>query len=110
MRERCSKSSCRLTRREFLKAASTAAMAGAVLERTATDAFSRTATEAPASTNSRRLLTGWEYRKGGLGGVWEVWKNASDNDILTWDTIGLPHCFNAYDAVDPDTSYYQGQG
>src|SRR5688500_423954 len=116
MRERCSESNHRVTRREFLKAASTALVAGAVLEHSASGApLSRAndgALAAPKSAdlNSRRLLTGWDYRKGGLGGPWEAWKKASDNDIFTWHPVELPHCFNAFDAVDPDTPYYQGQG
>jgi beta-galactosidase len=56
-----------------------------------------------------RLLKGWEHHLGSLGGVWEVWRKAAD-DTTTWQIVTLPHCFNAYDAVDPDTTYYQGPG
>jgi beta-galactosidase len=59
--------------------------------------------------HNQRLLTGWEYRRGSLGGVWEVWRKAND-DANTWATVELPHCFNALDAVDPDGPYYQGPG
>lgn len=58
---------------------------------------------------SQRLLTGWEYRRGNLGGVWEVWRKVND-DANAWSAVELPHCFNAFDAVDPDGPYYQGPG
>jgi beta-galactosidase len=55
------------------------------------------------------LLTNWEYRRGNLGGVWEVWRKVND-DANTWTAVQLPHSFNAFDAVDPDGPYYQGPG
>jgi beta-galactosidase len=112
-----SESNYQVTRREFLKAVTTAAVVGAVLEQPSAFGASSAAGDgspivlsASADLNSQRMLTGWDHRRGGLGGPWEVWKKASDNDILSWDPVELPHCFNAYDGVDPDTSYYQGQG
>jgi beta-galactosidase len=60
-------------------------------------------------SHEQRLITGWEYRKGGLGGPWELWRKAAD-DTVTWQRVELPHCFNALDAVDPDLTYYQGPG
>src|SRR6185312_15670890 len=62
-----------------------------------------------AALDSRRLLTGWEFHRGSLGGIWEVWrgKEVADNH---WQPMQLPHCFNARDAVDPDQPYYQGPG
>jgi beta-galactosidase len=61
----------------------------------------------------QRLLNGWEFIKGDLGGVWEAVRSAgevSTDDVLKWEKIKLPHCFNAFDAVDPDVPYYQGAG
>jgi beta-galactosidase len=54
-------------------------------------------------------LSGWEYRRGGLGGPWEAWRKAND-DANIWTKVEVPHCFNAVDAVDPDGPYYQGPG
>ena len=54
------------------------------------------------------LVAGWEYHQGGFGGIWEVWRKVRDSP--PWQTIEIPHCFNAYDAVDPDSPYYQGPG
>ena len=30
--------------------------------------------------------------------------------VPLWQTVSLPHCFNAEDCVDPDVNYYQGPG
>jgi beta-galactosidase len=57
----------------------------------------------------KHRLTAWEYRRGNLGGPWEVWRKAND-DSNVWTKINVPHCFNATDAVDPDLPYYQGPG
>jgi beta-galactosidase len=57
----------------------------------------------------QRLLTGWEYRQGSLGGVWDVWRNDESETIL-WQAVQVPHCFNALDAVDADHPYYEGPG
>jgi len=61
--------------------------------------------------NQVTLTTGWEFVRGDLGGVWETLR--SDNRALhlpVWQSITLPHSFNAYGAVDPDVPYYQGPG
>ena len=57
---------------------------------------------------SQRLET-WEYRRGSLGGPWEAWRKAND-DANVWTKVQAPHCFNAFDSVDPDVPYYQGPG
>jgi len=60
---------------------------------------------------SQRLLKGWEHYRGNLGGVWEVFRGKAASDNVVWDAIeSMPHCFNSYDAVDPDRGYYQGPG
>jgi beta-galactosidase len=71
--------------------------------------FLLTAPSSPAE-NSRRLDSGWEYHQGGLGGIWEVWRGSKASDKVAWTPVTLPHCFNAFDAVDPDVHYYQGPG
>jgi beta-galactosidase len=61
--------------------------------------------------HSERLLKGWEYYKGNIGGVWEAFRGKAASDNVAWDKIeSMPHCFNARDAVDPDQGYYQGPG
>lgn len=58
-----------------------------------------------------RLIKGWEFVKGDLGGVWEAVRTAGKGNpesVPLWDSITLPHCINATDAVDPDVNYYQG--
>lgn len=29
---------------------------------------------------------------------------------MPWETVTLPHTYNGYDVMDPDSKYYQGQG
>ena len=53
------------------------------------------------------LDAGWEYYQGPLDGPWEVWHS---EEIAVWEKVSLPHCFNHYDACDPDTPYYRGHG
>jgi beta-galactosidase len=62
---------------------------------------------AEAGSASQRLDTGWEYYRGALDGPWEVWRG---DEIAVWEKVTLPHCFNHYDACDPDTPYYRGHG
>jgi beta-galactosidase len=57
-----------------------------------------------------RLSDGWEHYRGPLSGPWEVWHGARSGEGGLWSNIAMPHCFNAFDAVDPDTTYYRGQG
>src|SRR5205085_6811128 len=106
----------RLTRRDFLKTATTVVAAGSMIGRPSDASTSSSARVKPSESFSvipesheQRLMTGWEYRKGGLGGPWEMWRKAAD-DTVTWQPVELPHCFNALDAVDPDVTYYQGPG
>lgn len=89
-----------ITRRDFLKSS---ALVGAA-------AVTRLSFAQTTYQNKTRLLTGWEYHHGSLGGPWEIWKGESTGDHATWQPVSLPHCFNARDAVDPDHHYYQGPG
>jgi beta-galactosidase len=92
-----------ITRREFIEA--TGLAAAMLVHASAHSATSET----DVVQHSRRLLTGWEFHQGSLGGIWEVWrpKEVSDHH---WQATELPHCFNSRDAVDPDQPYYQGPG
>lgn len=59
------------------------------------------------------LTEGWEHYRGGLGGIWEVWRaDKLPNSFfhVPWEKVTLPHCFNSHDGVDPDVKYYQGEG
>ncbi len=60
--------------------------------------------------SSQVLSDGWEYHQGSLGSTWEIWRGDAASDNVTWSPVTLPHCFNARDAVDPETRYYQGLG
>jgi beta-galactosidase len=68
----------------------------------------------PAGAQQQTRLTGgWEFVKGDLGGVWEAVRpvgKGNPESVPLWDSVALPHCFNATDAVDPDVNYYQGPG
>jgi beta-galactosidase len=60
-----------------------------------------------------RLINNWQFIKQDLGGVWEAVRDIGKTNIAStpvWDSVTLPHCFNAKDAVDPDVNYFQGPG
>ncbi|MFZ4863211.1 glycoside hydrolase family 2 TIM barrel-domain containing protein [Sphingobacterium sp. Mn56C] len=62
---------------------------------------------------SSRLLSGWEFVKQDLGGIWEAVRPVGDGAPEAspiWQTIQLPHSYNQYDAVAPFANYYQGPG
>jgi len=65
--------------------------------------------QAITEPTTSQTLSSWEYRRGSLGGPWEAWRKAND-DANVWTKVGVPHCFNAFDSVDPDVPYYQGPG
>ncbi|MDU0199602.1 glycoside hydrolase family 2 protein [Paenibacillus sp. MAH-36] len=60
----------------------------------------------------RRLNENWEHYRGSLGGAWEVWRSdkLQNHYNVPWETVTLPHTYNGYDVMDPDSKYYQGQG
>src|ERR1700742_4442444 len=60
---------------------------------------------------SARLTDGWEFLRSELGSAWEAVRPVAPGDpgsVPAGQTVRLPHCINARDAVDPDVSYYQG--
>ena len=63
--------------------------------------------ENEAVVRVRRLDTGWEFRRGGVRDISDIWRS-KETDL--WQTTTLPHCFNARDACDPDMAYFRGQG
>ena len=65
----------------------------------------------PNGPNSTRLTTNWEFLKQDVGGIWEIVRpvgKGNPESVPLWQTVQLPHCVNAEDAVDPDVNYYQG--
>ncbi len=58
----------------------------------------------------QRLTDGWLFVRGDIGGAWEAVRPKQKEDVPIWDTVALPHCFNAVDAVNPYINYYQGPG
>ena len=88
-----------ITRRELFQTAS--ALAGAAL-------LPRTSSGAAESPTRRRLAGRWEHYRSGLAGIWEVWRGKAAAANVDWDKVVMPHCYNAWDAVDPDRPYYQG--
>ena len=98
------------SRRHFLKTSAAAAslplLANLAL-RASIATLAGSSSRATSTGQTRRLAEGWEYLQGTLGGPWEVWHS---EELATWQPITMPHCFNAYDACDPDTPYYRGNG
>jgi beta-galactosidase len=95
-----------VSRRDFLKSTSSAVVGGTLFSR---HQFPGTRATSEGDFLYRRLERDWEFRRGSLGGPWEAWRKAND-DANKWTAVQVPHCFNAFDAVDPDTPYYQGPG
>lgn len=90
-----------LTRRSFLQHASALCLVHA-LPSFATSQSSSLPTPAP-----QKLTDGWEFYQGPLDAALQVWNS---EELVTWEKVTLPHCFNHYDACDPDTPAYRGQG
>lgn len=60
-----------------------------------------------------RLFRGWEFIRQDMANIWEVMRPAGKGQpqaVPLWQQVVLPHCFNAWDAVDPEVNYYQGPG
>ena len=60
-----------------------------------------------------RLTEGWLFLRGDIGNIWEAVRPSGPGlpeEVPLWTPVVLPHCFNAEDAVDPYTNYYQGPG
>lgn len=58
------------------------------------------------------LSRGWEYLRGDAGSPWEVFRPipapGKPETVPLWQSVTLPHCVNATDAVAPEVNYYQG--
>jgi beta-galactosidase len=98
------------SRRNFLKTGTTAVAASwlsALPLQASIATLSRSANPAADTPQTRRLNEGWEFLQGSLGSPWEAWHS---EEVAVWQPIAMPHCFNAYDACDPDVPYYRGNG
>lgn len=63
-----------------------------------------------AQNTKTRLTTGWDFVKGDIASPWEAFRPETQSKLPVWENIQMPHCFNAFDAVDPDIAYYEGPG
>ena len=98
------------SRRHFLKTSATAAAVSLLPHATLRASIATLAgapSDSPAPGHARRLSAGWEFLQGSLGGPWEAWHS---EEVATWQPVAMPHCFNAYDACDPEVPYYRGNG
>ena len=98
------------SRRHFLKTSASAASLPLLTNRILRASIATLGGSSPQAVStgqSRRLTEGWEYFQGTFGGPWEVWHS---EELAAWQPVAMPHCFNAYDACDPDTPYYRGNG
>jgi beta-galactosidase len=101
------RSSSPISRRRFLQSVAAAAATAQCSSILRASVVRPVLASAEASTGSQQLESGWEFYRGALDGPWEVWRG---EEIAVWEKVSLPHCFNHYDACDPDTPYYRGHG
>jgi beta-galactosidase len=94
------------SRRQFLVTASMATT-GALLYAPVRAAAMQFQTTEGTAVSAIRLDTGWQFRKGPTNGIVQAWRSGEDD---LWQSITLPHCFNAPDACDPDQPYFRGEG
>src|SRR6202046_5605060 len=100
------------SRRSFLKTSSAAYALGAsnahpILAAALGSRQSLSPASRETQSSAERLDQGWEFYKGPLDPRFQVWHS---EELLTWETVTLPHCFNHYDGCDPDTPAYRGPG
>ena len=98
------------SRRNFLKTSATVAAASLLPSSTLRASIATLAGSVDQRDNlahARCLIDGWEFLQGSLGGPWEAWHS---EEVAVWQTVAMPHCFNAYDGCDPDVPYYRGNG
>lgn len=56
---------------------------------------------------TQRLTNNWQFIRQDLGNIWEGVRPIPDGgpeSVPLWDTVSLPHCYNAFDAVNPDVN------
>jgi beta-galactosidase len=99
----------KLSRRSFMKNSGALCALGVWRTRPALPSMSHTAPLGNAAVQAarQRLDTGWEFYKGPLDARFQVWHSS---ELVVWEPVVLPHCFNQYDACDPDVPAYRGTG
>jgi beta-galactosidase len=97
-----------IRRRDLLKTAALAAAAAPLGRVVGVAAEALSVLQADAAGSPGVALERWEHYRGTLGGPWEIWRGDKASDNVPWRVVSIPHCVNARDAVDPDTTYYQG--
>jgi beta-galactosidase len=96
-----------ISRRAFLKSSAFLIGTGAPVPTILSASIARAESLASGAAASTQLLeSGWEFNRESFGGPWEIWNLPTAG----WSPVRLPHCFNEYDACDPDTPAYRGQG
>ncbi|HEX4037675.1 MAG TPA: glycoside hydrolase family 2 TIM barrel-domain containing protein [Acidobacteriaceae bacterium] len=100
-----------ISRRSFVKGGASLAAAASVrlplLASVLQNGFAPNSPGDPKAGVMSRTLTDWEYYQGPLDPRFQVWHS---EEIAVWQPVSLPHCFNHYDACDPETPAYRGQG
>lgn len=97
-----------MSRRTFVKGGASLAAATRVLWlASALDAAPQKLSGDPETNRLVQPLTGWEYYRGPLDPRFQVWHS---EEIVEWQSVSLPHCFNHYDACDPEKPAYRGMG
>ncbi len=91
------------TRRAFLVGSAALCTTALVSSKLMASALQAPSATAPAVT---MLDKDWEFYRGPLE-PWQVWHS---EELVTWEQQTVPHCFNHYDACDPDTPAYRGSG
>lgn len=97
----------KLTRRTFLQSATALSVTHTLPVFAAIERSLFHGSEEHNATTSLRLSEGWEYYQGSLDPSFQVWHS---EELLSWEKVTLPHCFNHYDACDPDEPAYRGPG
>ena len=98
----------RVSRRSFVKSGAVlGAVAMAKMPMLASVLQNAAATQQGHGSFATTLATGWEYYQGPLDPRFQVWKS---EELVVWQPVSLPHCFNHYDACDPDVPAYRGPG
>ena len=94
------------SRRSFMKGSGAICALGAWKTRTMLGSMLQPQ-DAAGQTTQQQLDTGWEFYRGPLDPRFQVWHS---EELVTWEPVSLPHCFNHYDACDPDIPAYRGMG
>ncbi|TKG95083.1 glycoside hydrolase family 2 protein [Puteibacter caeruleilacunae] len=60
-------------------------------------------------SSREKINDNWQFVQGDLGGPYDAMRKSFNRTVM-WSKVQLPHCFNAFDALDPDVKYYEGPG